>query len=159
MEITKILIGIDESVYADHAAAYGFNLARKLNSAVGLVTIIEPVAAAVTPMTDTTFGLPFEGTADITSMDLIEAQNQSADSLLDRMIKKYGADLQVTQFTDHGSSDEGIILCAAQFGANLIVLGTHHRSGFDRLLMGSVAEQVVRNSTIPVLVVPMKEEE
>jgi nucleotide-binding universal stress UspA family protein len=41
MDITKILIGIDESKYADNAAAYGFNLARKVSATVGIVNIIE----------------------------------------------------------------------------------------------------------------------
>jgi nucleotide-binding universal stress UspA family protein len=159
MNIAKILIGIDESKYADHAAEYGFKLARKFDAAVGIVSIIEPIPAAVTPMNDTTFGLPFEGVADVNTVDLINAQNQSADALLNRIVQKYGEGLSVTQFTDYGSSSEGILNCGAQFGADLIIIGTHHRSGFDRLLMGSVSEEVVRNSRVPVLVVPMNEEE
>jgi nucleotide-binding universal stress UspA family protein len=159
MDITRILIGIDESKYADNAAAYGFNLAHKLNAAVGIVNIIEPVPAAVSPMNDSTFGLPFEGTSDVTTVDLIDSQNQAADTLMNRIIAQYAEGIQVTQYTDYGSSSEGIINCGATFGADLIVIGTHQRSGFDRLLMGSVAGDVVRNSKIPVLVVPMNEEQ
>jgi nucleotide-binding universal stress UspA family protein len=40
----------------------------------------------------------------------------------------------------------------------MIVIGTHSRTGIDRLLMGSVAEHVIRHSEVPVLVVPMVEE-
>ncbi|WP_345950570.1 MULTISPECIES: universal stress protein [unclassified Mucilaginibacter] len=159
METTRILIGIDESKYADYAAEYGFNLARKLDAAVGIVNIIEPVPAVVSPMNDTTFGLPFEGTAEINTVEMMNTQNQAADSLLGRIVQKYGTDLQVTQYTDYGSSADGIVNCGAQFGATLIVIGTHHRSGFDRLLMGSVAEEVVRKSKVPVLVVPLNEAE
>jgi nucleotide-binding universal stress UspA family protein len=159
MDITKILIGIDESKYADNAAAYGFNLARKVSATVGIVNIIEPVAGAVSPMNDTTFGLPFEGTADLTTVELLDSQNQAADTLLNRIITKYGEGLQVTQYTDYGSSSDGIINCGATFGADLIVIGTHQRSGFDRLLMGSVAGDIVRNSKIPVLVIPTDEEQ
>jgi nucleotide-binding universal stress UspA family protein len=158
MDITKILIGIDESKYADHAAQYGFDLARKMGASVGIVSIVEPIAASVTPMSDTGFGMPFEGATNINSIELMETQNQAADSLLNRIVAKYGADMQVTQYTDYGSSSEGIMNCSATFGADLIVIGTHHRSGFDRLLMGSVAGDVVQNSRIPVLVVPMNEE-
>jgi len=159
MDITKILIGIDESKYADNAAQYGFNLARKTNAVVGIVSIIEPIPASVNPINDTGFGLPFEAGADINSAEFIETQNQAADSLLDRIVAKYGTDMQVTQFTDYGSSADGILNCAETFLADLIIVGTHKRSGFDRLLMGSVAEDVVRNANVPVLVVPMKEEE
>jgi len=159
MNITRVLIGMDESKYADHAAEYGFKLARQFNAAVGIVSIIEPIMASVSPMNDTTFGLPFEGIADVNSGEMINAQNQSADALLNRIVQKYSEGITVTQYTDYGSSADGIINCAAQFGADLIIIGTHHRSGFDRLLMGSVAEEVVRNSRVPVLVVPMNEEE
>jgi nucleotide-binding universal stress UspA family protein len=58
-----------------------------------------------------------------------------------------------------GSTADTIIDCAAQFAADLIVIGTHSRSGFDRLLMGSVAESVVRHSPVAVLVVPLSEQE
>jgi len=40
----------------------------------------------------------------------------------------------------------------------MIVVGTHSRKGIDRLFMGSIAENVVRHSKVPVLVVPLKEE-
>jgi len=43
---------------------------------------------------------------------------------------------------------------ASERGADLIVMGTHGRSGLPHLVMGSVAERVVRSSTVPVLVVP-----
>jgi len=158
MDITRILVGIDESKYADHAASYGFDLARKFNAAIGIVNIIEPVPATVSPMNDTTFGLPFEGVADVNNAELINTQNRAADTLLDRIVQKYGSGLQVTQYTDYGSSSDGIINCSAQFAADLVIIGTHHRSGFDRLLMGSVAEEVVRKSKVPVLTVPLNEE-
>jgi nucleotide-binding universal stress UspA family protein len=159
MDITKILIGVDESKYADNAAQYGFNLARKLNAAVGIVSIVEPIPAAVTPLSDTSFGIPFEAATDVNSVEMMETQNQAADSLLNRIVAKYGTDMQVTQYTDYGSSADGIVNCAATFLADLIIVGTHKRSGFDRLLMGSVAEDVVRHANIPVLIVPMNEEE
>jgi len=66
--------------------------------------------------------------------------------------------MQVTHFTDYGSTADGIIHCAKEFGADLIVIGTHNRHGLERLLMGSVAEHVVRHADVPVLVVPFKSE-
>ena len=43
---------------------------------------------------------------------------------------------------------------ATAFGADLLVLGTHGRRGFRRLVLGSIAEQCVRNATLPVLLIP-----
>jgi nucleotide-binding universal stress UspA family protein len=155
MEISKILIGIDNSKYAQYAAEYGFNLARKLNAAVGLVTIVEPLPASIAPSTDTAFGLPFEGNAGIDNVELMNVQDEVASNTIENTVKKFGEGLSVTTYTDFGGSADGIINCCAQFGADLIVIGNHARSGFDRLLMGSVAEDVVRHAKVPVLVVPM----
>ena len=47
-----------------------------------------------------------------------------------------------------------ILQCAASLPANLIVMGTHGRGGFERLLLGSVAEKVLRKASCPVLTVP-----
>lgn len=155
MHIHKILIGIDDSKYAEYAAAYGFDLAKSFNAHVGLVHIVEP---AVTPVTtnDSITGLPFPD-AGIDEVELLNIQEDMSENIVNRTIKKYAGDLQVTHFNEFGSTAEGILSCSKQFEADLIVIGTHSRSGIDRLLMGSVAESVVRSSEIPVLVVPLKE--
>jgi nucleotide-binding universal stress UspA family protein len=55
-----------------------------------------------------------------------------------------------------GAAATAIIAAAQQRNATLIIAGTHGRRGLNRLLLGSVAEQLVRTSTIPVLIVPMR---
>jgi nucleotide-binding universal stress UspA family protein len=66
--------------------------------------------------------------------------------------------LKVTYFTEYGLTADSILKCGSEFNADLIVVGTHSRTGLDRFFMGSVAEHVVRHSHVPVLVVPLKEE-
>jgi nucleotide-binding universal stress UspA family protein len=53
-----------------------------------------------------------------------------------------------------GNPSEAINAAAAQEEADLIILGSHGRRGFERLLLGSVAESIVRTAAVPVLVVP-----
>ena len=156
--IKKILIGIDDSQFADHAAKYGFKLAETLKAQVGLVHIVEPMAVPLTgPGDDVILGSPMQGMANVDTMEMLNAQDVISESILERTSKKYGGDLQVTHFNEYGSTADGIISCSKEFKADLIVLGTHNRTGFDRLLMGSVAENVIRHSEIPVLVVPRVE--
>jgi nucleotide-binding universal stress UspA family protein len=52
------------------------------------------------------------------------------------------------------SIQKEILLQAARLSADLVVMGSHGRGGFDRLVLGSVAEKTLRTSTVPVLVVP-----
>lgn len=154
----KILIGIDDSKFANHAAAYGFKLARLLQADVGLVHIIEPaIIPAVNPSMDPGLGLPVENN-EMIAADMMNIQDVRSRQILDATMKKYAGDLKVTVFEEYGSTADGIIDCGQEFKADMIVIGTHSRTGLDRFFMGSVAEQVVRHAPIPVLVVPMKNE-
>ncbi|MEN0054865.1 MAG: universal stress protein [Mucilaginibacter sp.] len=157
MKISKVLIGIDDSPYARHAAVYGFDIARSYNALVGLVHIIEPAIIPPSPA-DNFAGIAMDGTLGVQEAELAEIQANQSDLIIERTIKELGEGLQITTFKQFGSRADGIIDCSKEFKADLIVLGTHKRSGFDRLIAGSVAEEVVRHSTVPVMVVPFVEE-
>ena len=159
MVIKKLIIAIDDSKHAEHAAEYGFDIARRFGADVGLVNIIDPaVMPQMTASADPIMGMPIQGMG-IEEMELMDIQKNQSENIVDSMIDKLAGDMPVTHFTEFGSTAEGIIRCSKEFNADLIVIGTHSRSGFDRLFMGSVAEHVVRHSEVPVLVVPMKESE
>ncbi|NHA05927.1 universal stress protein [Mucilaginibacter sp. HC2] len=156
MKISKILIGIDDSAYARNAAAYGFDMARDYKAAVGLVHIIEPMVIPSTPADNVT-GIPMDSTFGIQEVELSEVQTNQTEALINSTIKEFGDGLEITAFKQYGFRAEGIIDCCKEFNADMIVIGTHKRSGIDRLLIGSVAEHVVRHSAVPVLVVPFAE--
>ena len=155
--ITKILIAIDDSAVAEHAAKYGFDIARKFNAAVGLVNIVEPaILPQMATSSDPIMGYPAQGTG-MEEIELMDIQKEQSDKIVNQTIKQLAGDIEVTHFNEFGSTADGIISCSKEFKADLIVLGTHGRTGLDRLLMGSVAEHVVRHAEAPVLVVPFKE--
>jgi nucleotide-binding universal stress UspA family protein len=68
-----------------------------------------------------------------------------------------GAGVHITRHLTEGKPHEEICRFAEQRDADIIVMGTHGRTGLARLLLGSVAERVVRTSNIPVLTVPIPE--
>lgn len=151
MLIKKILIGVDSSQFAENAAQYGFDIAHKFKAKIGLVHIVEPIVMPYNNPAD-----PLSGAADIgmADVELLDIQNNNSKHIIDHIIKKYGGDLEITHFSEFGDTADGIVKCSQDFGADMIVVGTHSRTGLDRLLMGSVAEHVVRHATVPVLVVP-----
>ena len=156
--ISKILIGVDDSKYAEAAAKYGFDLARSLGAKVGVVNIIEPMAVPATNYGATEIlGAPLQGLDSVNETELLNVQDQVSENIVQRIAKEFGGRLEVTHFSEYGATGEGIIACSAEFKADLIVVGSHHRSGLDRIFSSNVAEYVVRHSKIPVLVVPGKE--
>lgn len=156
MKISKVLIGIDDSPYARNAAAYGFDIARSYNAAVGLVHIIEPAVIPPSPA-DNFGGVVMDSSMGIQEVELAEIQANQSELIIERTVKEFGEGIEITTFKQYGSRADGIIDCSKEFNADLIVLGTHKRSGLDRLFTGSVAEGVIRHSTIPVMVVPFVE--
>ena len=156
MTISKILIGVDDSKYADHAAEYGFDIARKFGAEVGLVNIIEP---AIIPqsgqMADPILGTQSQGLG-IEELEMLDIQNTQSNNVIDHIISKYAGGTQVKHFNEYGSTADGILNCSKEFGADLIIVGTHEKGVFDRFFSGSVAEDVVRHSPVPVLVVPFR---
>jgi nucleotide-binding universal stress UspA family protein len=155
MAIQKILIAVDDSRYADHAAEFGFEMARLCNAEVGLVNIIEPIIMP-TSGADSITGF----TPDVSMVDeseMVRIQKEAAENTVKRIQAQYAEELKITNFTEYGITSDGILKCSTEFGADLIVIGTHNRTGIDRLFMGSIAEHVVRHSKIPVLVVPLNE--
>jgi len=153
MKIKKILIGIDDSKFAEHAAEYGFDIAHSFKAHVGMVHIVEPMVMPTSTNPDILLGSSTQ-MMGVNDIELINIQNDASETLIERTIKKLAGGLEVTHFNEYGNTADGIIDCSKEFKADLIVIGTHSRTGLDRLLMGSVAEHVVRHSEIPVLVVP-----
>jgi nucleotide-binding universal stress UspA family protein len=156
MKINKILIAVDDNKYAEHAAEIGFDMALLVGAEVGLVSIVAPLILPESS-TDVITGLPMES-LNIDEAELIKIQSESAENVIKQTIKKFGGDRKVTHFTEYGSTADGILKCSVEFNADLIVVGTHNRTGLNRLIMGSVSEHVVRHSHVPVLVVPLREE-
>jgi nucleotide-binding universal stress UspA family protein len=156
--IKKILIGVDDSKFAEKAAEHGFSLAQALNAHVGLVHIIEPMAVPILNANDAPIlGTPMMGINSVEGLDILNMQDERSENIIERIAKKYAGKQEVTHFNEYGSTGEGIITCGKEFKADLIVIGNHSRSGLDRLLSGSIAAYIVRHSEIPVLVVPGKE--
>jgi nucleotide-binding universal stress UspA family protein len=84
--------------------------------------------------------------------DMIDQNSTSTQqNVIDKVFKEY----PVKRFVEYGEPAEVIIRIAEEWGADVIVLGTHGRKGLAHLMMGSVAEDVIRHSKKTVVVIPM----
>ncbi len=89
--------------------------------------------------------------------DLMESLTQSGKRILKRaeeQVRKAGVPVtSVLLESSAGTAADAIVRQAKKWKADVVVLGTHGRRGVRRMLMGSDAEQVVRNSPVPVMLV------
>jgi nucleotide-binding universal stress UspA family protein len=139
--IRNILVPHDFSETAEHALAVALELAERLSAKVILMHAYEVP----------TYGFP-EGPAMTPEMSRqIESAAGSALASVAKRCRRPGVDVEVV--LRQGSAWTEIGAVAKETNADLIVIGTHGRRGVARVLIGSVAERVVRTAPCPVLTV------
>lgn len=149
--VRKILIAIEDSQYAERAADYGFELAERLGAEVALLHVDEMPTA--TPY----IADPLLNEPPVLMPELINIQESSSKKLLDKIADTHLNQAQIYTFHKIGNTRDEIINTADEWNADMIILGTHGRTGFDHFISGSVAEKVIRKAKCPVLIIPNKD--
>lgn len=145
---TRALVAIDDSDPADAAIAMSIALGESERTQLNFCTVVQ---------TDALFGKASDFGYD--PLPYIEEVNAAADDLLDRPLRRaIDHGLSATTFVAEGKVVEEILKSAGEIDADLIVIGSHGRRGLRRFFVGSVAEELVRTSFIPVLVVRTERE-
>ena len=129
-EIKKILIAVDDASTSEKVAAEGFRLGQQFNAEIALISVV-----------DVTFLITEN---EVTPDELSEMQEETLKQCQQLLTYKVFDNHQVTTFLKRGEPSEVILKTANEWQADLIVMGTHGRSGLYHLLMGSVAEKVIQ---------------
>ena len=149
--LKNILVAVDFSEPSDNALAYGRELARTFGGTLHVLHAVGSVVAA-------TLGMD-SYTADLVSLqhELEQSARRQLDALVGDEDRRLLSAKTVIQTSS--SAAAAIVDYAKDARIDLIVLGTHGRGGMTHLLMGSVAERVVRTAPCPVLTVRTPEHE
>jgi len=143
VEIRTILVPVDFSEVAPILAKWAKGFAKQLNAKIILTYILEDLST-------------YEGIfVDLKTLTELEnALYEGAKKSMEDFLKEHFSDFpDVEPVLEKGDVVETILRVAQEKGADLIVIGTHGRKGLDRILFGSVAEGVVKNSPIPVVTI------
>ncbi|WP_458188001.1 universal stress protein [Haladaptatus sp. NG-WS-4] len=138
----RILVPIDGSEQSDEALEHV--LTEFQDADVTIINVIDPIDVGYT----STVGMPGH------SEEWYEESKANAESLFEsaqEIADEYGVTLTTT--TELGRPSQTIVEFAEENDFDHIVMGSHGRSGVSRILLGSVAETVVRRSPMPVTVV------
>jgi nucleotide-binding universal stress UspA family protein len=142
-----ILFATDFSESSEHAFRYALSLARKFESRLGIIHVInEPVDLRG-------FYVPH------ISFDKLEEEiEQGARKMMEKFCRTQGEGYpRLETFVVPGIPYDEIIKKGTELGADLVIVGTHGRTGLDHVLFGSTAEKVVRKSPIPVMTIRFQE--
>jgi nucleotide-binding universal stress UspA family protein len=142
ISLKRILLPTDFSDYAGEAEKYACALAENFNAELHVLHVFEPPV----PMTG-------EG-AFIPPLDYVQSLEAAAEKQLQATIDpEWEKGRTVVRAAAEGAPFVEIIQYAKEHDVDLIVIATHGRSGLAHLLLGSVAEKVVRKAPCPVLTV------
>ena len=152
LQLRTILLPTDFSGCGNYAVAYAGAIARAARAKVICIHVVEPMVPAV----------GYTGLADpIPMADISEQLEDSAERELPQIAdceELHG--IEVEEVIAHGDAAAEIVRVAGERGVDLIVISSHGRTGFGRMIFGSTAEAVVRHARCPVLVVkPPSDEE
>ena len=144
--IRQILVPVDFSEPSRVAFEYAADLARPFDASVDLIHVWE--APSFVPLGNVV-------DAGDWSLSLVELVKKNAEAALDQFVAAAttrGIAVRSSR-AEPGSPALAIVAAAKTGHYDLIVMGTHGRTGLSRTLVGSVAERVVRHSSCPVLTV------
>jgi nucleotide-binding universal stress UspA family protein len=147
MKFSRVLIAVDNSPYSVEAAQSGFQLAQRLNAEVALVFVIEIIV---------NIGDPVE---PVMPVDMVEIRREEVVRTLRQLTEKFSNNTKTEHLMPQGIPKNEILSAADEWKADIIVIGTHGRTGLSHLILGSTSEYVVRHSKVPVMVVPLKKED
>ncbi len=137
----KILMGIDDSQFSEEVQGAIVTQFRTENTEVRILHVLQPIAPAPPQMAP---GYAPE----------LEVQKKPAQELVERVAQKLrSAGFKVDTAVEIGDIRETIIDSAAEWRADLIVVGSHGQRGMQRFLLGSVAEFVARHAKCSVEIV------
>ena len=148
INLKTILVPSDFSGCSDAALRYGLELARRFDAKLHLLNVVQDPATQ--PWAAEGFAVPL--------YEVVEQWQVESEKRMAAMIPAADAD-RVTITTAVATPCQEILRYAAEHDVDLIVMGTHGRSGMSHILLGSIAERVVRHAPCPVLTVRHPERE
>jgi nucleotide-binding universal stress UspA family protein len=141
MSFRRILIAVDRSPISAHVAELGVALARSLSAELAFIHVLDPALIA-------------EPEAGISPARLRAQTKEEGLRLLGEFQKHSAAEPPALEFLPVGKPEQEIVKAARDWPADIVVVGSHGRAGLAHLLVGSVAESVLRHAPCPVLLIP-----
>jgi len=146
MRFTRILVPTDFSTGAENAAVAACAFARAVGGSITLLNIYNPPSLM----------LPDGSTFAPTPAELVEATQRADHALAAHkraLTERVGGHVAIEVASTIGDAADEILRLAESGKYDIVVMGTHGRTGIRRMMLGSVAEKVLRRAPIPVLTV------
>lgn len=154
----KILIALDYNPTAQHILEAGYELARSMGAEVILMHVVADYTYYSSLDYSPILGFDQFSNLGAMQLDSVAQLENAANEYLEHLKSQVGDPSTKTLIKD-GDAGEAIVEASDNLGVDVVVLGSHSRRGLDKILMGSVAEKVLRKSKIPLYIIPVSEKD
>ncbi|MEI7596135.1 MAG: universal stress protein [Bacteroidota bacterium] len=152
--IKKVLIALDYDPTAEKVAEFGYSLASNVGAEIIIMHVVSLRATYSSLGHITVMG--FAGHTEIDpNTDSNIVLNKVAHNFLEKA-KQHLNDTTIKTFIADGDTAEAIVRTSKDINADIIVLGSHSKRWLENIIIGSVAEEVLHLSKIPVYIIPTK---
>lgn len=145
---SKILVAVDESDTSLHALKQAIELARKLSASLRMIHVLDMSWLPIGPEVAIDTGALSAARRGVGEKIIAAARDTAQQAGFEAEAVLIETETPIQQVA------EVIAREASRWGADLVVMGTHGRRGFQHLMLGSVAERMTRLSSGPVLLIP-----
>jgi nucleotide-binding universal stress UspA family protein len=145
---SKILVAVDESDTSRHALKQAIELARSLSATLRMVHVVDMSWLPIGPEMAIDTGVLAAARRGAGEKVIASARDFALQAEFEAEGVLIETETPIQQVAEAISNE------AARWGADLVVVGTHGRRGFQHLMLGGVAERLVRLSSGPVLLIP-----
>ena len=149
--IQKVLIALDYYPTSQKVAEVGYSMAKALNAEATLLHV--SVDLAIYSAAYANMGVWQMDTQN--AIDAYEIASTSSQHFLEKA-KRHLVDKSIQVIHKEGDAAQKILETAAEIKADCIVVGSHSQKWLENIIMGSVTEEVLRKTTIPMFIVPTK---
>ncbi len=154
-KLNKVLIALDYDPTAQKVAEAGFSIAQATKAEITLLHIISDPVYYSTTAYSPIMGLSSEMEISPVQLDNIEGLKEVSLHFLEKFRHHLG-DETIKIIVEEGDFAPAILKTAKSIHADVIVMGSHSKKWLENIVLGSVTEDVLRQTTIPLFVVPTK---
>jgi nucleotide-binding universal stress UspA family protein len=153
----KVLIAVDYDQSSQKVSEIGFSIAKAMSADVVLLHVLaEPIYYSSSDFSPIMGFLGYDD-SNPTLLDSIEGITEVTQTFLSK-VKHHLGDENIMCVIAEGALATEIIKTSKEVHADVIVIGSHSRGWLEKALMGTVTENVLKDSKIPVLIVPTKKD-
>lgn len=153
----KILIALDYNPSAQKIAETGYAMAKAMNASVTLIHVMaDPVYYSSLEYS------PIMGYSGFTAGDMLHVEEgvelrKAAQSFLGKT-KSHLGDEAIETIVGEGDCATALLDTVQELAIDIVVMGSHSRSGLEKILMGSITEKVLHHTPIPLFIIPTGKE-